>query len=492
MHATVRSTTASDPAYSVLLVDDDPTARRITRRALSGSAKAITLDEVSQSELAVDRAIAMQPDLILLDLMMPGIDGLEVCRRLRQSEATRDIPVLMLTAHFDPSTKLRAFECGADGFLARPVDRLELRTRVEAVLDAARPRRLREAEHSASQLLETAPVGAIVLDPSGAVQQCNSKAQELLGGQPHLVETLRSLDAERLRQAIATAMDSDEPTTLQLVQAVSPPRVLEVALRRIRFGGSDRVVLFILDVTASADLTAEWLQASRAREDELLLAGVTHDLASLLQVGYVQQGLLASIIESPEGAISVAEDLQATFDGMRGLLTDMRSLQRDGRPQGAITAGVALSELFRRLARRVRYLVTPNIQVQIPVVAAQSDLDVTIPWLEDILLNLITNARDAIGTARGTITVGAERVGASVVIRVSDDGPGIPEEIVAKLGTPFMTTKAPGKGTGLGLWMIKERASAAGGHFAVMRNGAQGTTATLTYTATPSLESSAD
>jgi CheY-like chemotaxis protein len=470
--------------HTVLLVDDDPIARRITRRALSASTKSITLHEVSDSAQALGQAIALQPDLILLDLMMPGVDGLEVCRQLRATEQTRDIPVIMMTAYFDPGTKVQAFGFGADAFLARPVDRIELCTRIDAALEAARPRRLREAEQSATALLEAAPVGAMVLDAEGRLLQCNPKARALLGDQDSLAATLRATDARRLRAALRAAAVAGESSTLRLVQAVSPPRLLEVALRRVRSGGSSRVVVFVLDASATTDVAAEWLREARSRDDAVLRAGVLHDFASLLQVGYVQQSILAEGIESAGVAATVVRDLEQTLGGMHSLLSELRTLEGAGRPDAAsATAKATIPLVLEQVARRVRYLMPPNIHVQFPPIQQRQHVDLVIPWFGDILVNLLTNARDAIGATRGSITIAVEREGPALVVRVRDDGPGIPADILRDLGTPFRTTKSPEKGTGLGLWMIKQRTEAAGGTFHVARNQSGGTTATLTYPA---------
>jgi two-component system phosphate regulon response regulator PhoB len=84
-------------------------------------------------------ALEPLPDLILLDLMLPDISGLEVCRRLRQREATRGIPVLMLTAKGDEIDRVVGFEVGADDYVVKPFSVRELMLRIKAILRRARP-----------------------------------------------------------------------------------------------------------------------------------------------------------------------------------------------------------------------------------------------------------------------------------------------------------------------------------------------------------------
>jgi CheY-like chemotaxis protein len=82
----------------------------------------------------LDVALARQPDLVLLDIMMPKLSGYEVCEQLKQDARTRDIPVLMVTALKEMGDIEKAVAAGADDFLSKPVHRLELKTRVRSLL----------------------------------------------------------------------------------------------------------------------------------------------------------------------------------------------------------------------------------------------------------------------------------------------------------------------------------------------------------------------
>jgi len=82
----------------------------------------------------LQRAALGQPDLILLDVMMPGMDGFETCRQLEASEKTRDIPVIFMTALSDPVHKARGFECGAVDYIAKPFEREDMLARIKTHL----------------------------------------------------------------------------------------------------------------------------------------------------------------------------------------------------------------------------------------------------------------------------------------------------------------------------------------------------------------------
>jgi DNA-binding response OmpR family regulator len=129
--------TAPQRRYRALVVDDERDFRHLMRIFLQRSGMPIDIDVVCNGADALRQAHAQPPDLILLDIMMPEIDGLEVCRRLRAEQHTRDIPILMLTALDEPSDRTRAFLAGADDYLAKPFDRGEFLARVHRILQRA-------------------------------------------------------------------------------------------------------------------------------------------------------------------------------------------------------------------------------------------------------------------------------------------------------------------------------------------------------------------
>jgi putative two-component system response regulator len=115
----------------ILVVDDDGVTRKITQTLVEGLGY--------ESELASDgiEALAklrLDVDLVLLDVMMPGLDGFEVCRRIRQDPRNNDVPVIMVTSLASRDDRLRAVEAGANDFIAKPVDKIELRARSASLL----------------------------------------------------------------------------------------------------------------------------------------------------------------------------------------------------------------------------------------------------------------------------------------------------------------------------------------------------------------------
>ena len=119
----------SDLPGRIVVVDDDPTVADVVGRYLVRDGH--TVECVHDGHEALRRIAEQQPDLVVLDLMLPGIDGLEVCRRLRERWP---IPVVMLTALGDETDRLAGFEIGADDYVTKPFSPRELAMRVRSVL----------------------------------------------------------------------------------------------------------------------------------------------------------------------------------------------------------------------------------------------------------------------------------------------------------------------------------------------------------------------
>ncbi|MCX2180657.1 response regulator [Streptomyces sp. SKN60] len=121
------------PAARILVVDDDPTVAEVVTGYLDRSGFAV--EHAADGPEALLRAGERWPDLVLLDLMLPGLDGLEVCRRLRE---TGPVPVIMLTARGDEEDRITGLEVGADDYVTKPFSPRELVLRVESVLRRSR------------------------------------------------------------------------------------------------------------------------------------------------------------------------------------------------------------------------------------------------------------------------------------------------------------------------------------------------------------------
>ncbi|MGP8191141.1 MAG: phosphate regulon transcriptional regulator PhoB [Methylovirgula sp.] len=127
-------------APRILVVEDEAALSLLLSYNLE--AEGFVVERVERGDEAELRLVESPPDLVILDWMLPGVSGLEICRRMRAREATRTLPVIMLTARGDESERVRGLTIGADDYIVKPFSVPELRARVRALLRRSRPDRV--------------------------------------------------------------------------------------------------------------------------------------------------------------------------------------------------------------------------------------------------------------------------------------------------------------------------------------------------------------
>jgi diguanylate cyclase (GGDEF)-like protein/PAS domain S-box-containing protein len=175
----------------ILAVDDTPASLRLLKDILKSEGYEV-LSAIS-GELALNAAKNNPPDLILLDIRMPGMDGYEVCRRFKADSATRDVPVIFLSAASDTDEKVRGFEVGAVDFVTKPYQSNELLARVRTHLELNRLRnhlesvveertvKLYESEEKFRKITESAQDAIIMMDADGCISTWNFAAERFFG-----------------------------------------------------------------------------------------------------------------------------------------------------------------------------------------------------------------------------------------------------------------------------------------------------------------------
>ena len=182
----------SEPALQALLVEDDARLAALTREYLGGHGVAVEV--VADGQRGLQEALRGRWDVVLLDLMLPGLGGLEVCRALR---ARSDVPIIVLTARGEEADRVMGLELGADDYLAKPFSPRELLARIRAVT--------RRAKGRAGPPLKPVKVGALVIDPSARSVTLRGQPIELTAYEFALLQALaeragRVLSREQLME----------------------------------------------------------------------------------------------------------------------------------------------------------------------------------------------------------------------------------------------------------------------------------------------------
>jgi phosphate regulon transcriptional regulator PhoB len=220
-------------AGDVLVVEDEPDIRSLIVHHLER--EGFRCRTATSGGEALARVRSTPPDLVVLDLMLPGMDGLEVCRRLRGDPVTAGLPIIMLTAKADEVDRVVGLEMGADDYLAKPFSIKELVARVRAVLRRTRP----------GEMTPALTVGAVSLDPTRHVVTVGGRAVELTPKEFDLLHALlagagRVLSREHLLNRVWGYARADEIES----------RTVDVHIRRLRakLGAEERRIATVKGV----------------------------------------------------------------------------------------------------------------------------------------------------------------------------------------------------------------------------------------------------
>jgi diguanylate cyclase (GGDEF)-like protein/PAS domain S-box-containing protein len=206
----------------LLIVDDIANNRKTLEALLSPLGCTIALAADGPDALA--QAAATPPDVVLLDVMMPGMDGFEVCRRLRADPQLADVPVILITSLDDRDSRLLGLEAGADDFVSKPFDRDELRARVRTTVRLNRYRQLLDERAKSERLIAVAPDAIFVVNAAAVIELANPASAGLLGVPDHTALVGQSLldfvpddERARFRALLAQALaESSQPVRLEL------------------------------------------------------------------------------------------------------------------------------------------------------------------------------------------------------------------------------------------------------------------------------------
>ena len=483
------SETATAPL--VLVVDDTEASRYATSRFLQRAQYRVREAATGESALAIVRA--ERPDIVILDVSLPDISGLEVCRRIKDDPMSRGVLIVQVSASFvRPSDAVRGLEAGADAYLTEPIDPTVLVASVHALL---RLRRAEERARVAGQHLEATfdaiTEGVCLLDERAVVQHCNNSLATLAGrdaaaiiGRPWSELTRDWLGEEgallpgRLgRERVATELRVGD-------------RWLRVTLDPVPRGADVRTgaVCTLSDITdqkRAEEANARLLEGERAAREEAeianrskdeFLAVLSHELRTPLTaiLGWVRTLRLR-----PAEAPALAHGLEVIERNTRmqaQLIEDLLDVSRiiagklvlDRRPTVLSTVVEGAIEAVRGAAGA--HGVSLGIDVQAPGVRVDGDT----ARLQQIFVNLLSNGIKFTPPG-GRVDVHVRRDDEQAVVTVRDTGRGIAPEFLPYVFDRFRQadagiTRAKG-GLGLGLAIVRHLTELHGGTVAVQSDG---------------------
>lgn len=468
----------------ILLVDDNPINLQILYKTLQGSGYRLLIAKSGESALEI--AERVRPSLVLLDIMMPGMDGFEVCYRLKQNPHTADVAVIFLSALDDSVAKVRGFATGGVDYIAKPFQADEVVARVRTHVKIHRleqqlARRNSELEEENQQILNAVDEGIVGLDRDGRITVFNPaattisgwSASDVIGERIHALGFFQgdrnnpeqesqspAYRAYRLGQTVQGDQEwvvRRDGRQLPLALTCSPRKE----------GGA---VLVFRDVS-------EWLESEEAlrhSREELesqrqhlahierlstsgeMAAGIAHEvnqpLTAVVNYARVGKRMLAREVLDRQALTELMDKLERQVVRAADVIQRLRSYIKKpkiGRQRvdidRLIQEVIALAEVDSRMSDVAIHFEYGSALPQVMVDAVQ---------IQQVALNLIRNAMEAISHTpnrhQGVVVKTGMEEGL-VCFSVTDRGPGLDPEIAANLFQPFFTTKVGGMGVGLSI-----------------------------------------
>jgi len=419
----------------ILIVDDSRSNLLLLKDILTSSGYLVV--SADNGLQAMSMLADELPDLVLLDIEMPKMDGYEVCRRIKQTEITSLVPVIFLSSLQNASDKVRGFEAGAVDYVTKPFQEKELLARVETHLELRYLQKDLETQNSKLQQ-EVVERTRVESELQKSKTDLEKMVLELKNAQSRILQQEKIASIGQL--AAGVAHEINNPIGFIISNLSSLQKYM------------DKMVEFI---------TSDIARVSNGQSPECIehfeqLSA--HKKA--LKLDYVIRDVGMLIAESNEGA-----------DRIRKIVLDLKTfshLDEDLFKISDINAG--LESTINIVYNELKY--------KAKLVKELGDIPQTVcnlGQLNQVFLNVLVNAAQSMETL-GEIRIKTCCHDGAIIVSISDTGCGIPAEKLDRIFEPFFTTKDVGKGTGLGLSIAYDIVKKHGGEIRVESKVGIGTT----------------
>ncbi len=468
----------------ILVIDD--------HADLVDNLKEILEDEGARVETAASAErgldLATEPfDVALVDVRLPDARGPQIVQRLKTGDALQE--VLLVTGHASIHDAVEAVKADAFAYILKPFDPEDLVANVERAWRqvglrrraASLQRRLGRSEEALRTMVDTVQALLLVLDEDLRVVQANSAVAVATGRALDEVVGTQWLDAcvppraqAAFREAVSSlrehpeAVSVDGPITRRRSDGRFEERSISWQLAALGSGPNVRIYASGLDITDIAELERRTRMAEKLAAVGTVSAGLAHEIRNPLNAANLQLQLLERRLTKVTTDAKVLEPLETVREEIRRLGHLVADFLTFARPTAIDARPINLCELIEHVAGLERPEAAEH-GVELVAVCETSEILVEVDRqrIEQVLLNLVHNALDAMRDSppprRVELSVGHDGAGARIV--VTDNGPGISDEVIRRMFEPFFTTKETG--TGLGMAIAHKIIDMHGGHLEI-------------------------
>jgi two-component system cell cycle response regulator len=446
---------------TILIVDDELGGRKTLELILRPYAYDLVFASTGAEALA--QATSRLPDLILLDVMMPGMDGFEVCRRVRADARLAEIPVIMLTALDDRASRLEGIKSGADDFLSKPYDRTELRARVQTITRLNRYRRLLTERAKFAWVIDHAAGGFLIVSATDQVRYANATARRYLGLPPDttlpITETFRGVAQKQYhcepQEAWVSWPDAPSEDVAAQHYLVQPESAtagacwLMVSTLRLPADSDGEWLIQLQDVTAQMGVQSN-MWKFQSMVSHKLRTPLIHLFSLDLLANYAAELPLDQITEIATIAVTGARRLRGAIDDILGYI----SVPNRVTPE----AGFPLDQLAE-LAQTISATVgIATITVACPDGLTHARLTLAPQTIELVLGELLENAKKFHPQHAPAVDVLVfDEQAEMACIQVRDDGLTLTPDQLAQAWTPYYQGEKyfTGEVAGIGLGLAR-------------------------------------
>jgi two-component system cell cycle response regulator len=454
----------------ILIVDDEQSVRSVLETLLTYEGYRVFL--AADGEQGVAMAAKVLPDVILLDVMMPKLNGYEVCQRLRADPVLREVPILMITALSAREARLEGINAGADDFITKPIDSVELRARLRTITRLNRYRRLLNEQRRFSWIIEQSLDGYVVLDQQGMLLFANPQARIHLGLAGHIglaagqdfVELARRQYRPEPEAAWQEWPSQAAPSIPRYLVRPETPTAqsfwLQVEQLDLEFGAEKQIICRLRDVSAQRTLQTSSATFSGFVSHKLrtpLSAIVSSlDVIRLSVASQDYQGLEKMADHALQGAKRLSSEIT---DVLNYLYAATESGSGNG---GALTLwGDAAQRLSTELG-------LDAVEIDLPDELRNTLLPLAAPSIEMVLRETLENSLKFHPRHRPRVQITAlPAEHGRVCLRIADDGIHLSPQQLARAWTPYHQGEKyfTGEvlGMGLGLSLVANLVWSAGG-----------------------------